>query len=119
MFPDELAIAMLRHPSCAGKMASMNALSAFWLALGIDSEQQRDSFTPIGAVGLGIEQSQIELHMHAVIAGERVVLGRFVEKNVLCHVDAPTAVMVASESIVNHTRFPARRERYEAASGVA
>jgi len=115
-FADELTIALLGHPARAGEMTAVHELGALRLAFRVDAEQHGDGFPPISAVGFSVEQSQVKLHVRPVVAGERGTLWRLVEKLFLRHADPPAAAMVASESIVNHTRFATMREGCDAAS---
>lgn len=74
----ELAVSVLTHPAGTGQMAAVHAICALGFLAGVDPEQQRDRFAPVGAVGFCIEQPQIELHVSAVIARQQRVLRRLV-----------------------------------------
>jgi hypothetical protein len=59
-------------------MGVVNLAGAFGLGLGIEPEQDFHRLLPSGAVGLGIEQAAIELHMGAVVVREKIGARRFV-----------------------------------------
>lgn len=65
----ELAVAVLRHPAGAGKMAIMNLLRPLGFGVGIDPEDDAGGFTPVGAIGRRVENAHVFLHMRAIVVG--------------------------------------------------
>ncbi len=55
-FPQEMAIAMLRHPMRTGEMAVMDIASAHGINVGIKVKQKLYDFPPVGPIGIGIEK---------------------------------------------------------------
>jgi hypothetical protein len=56
-------IAVLRLPFRACKMALPQAACSGWLADGIDADNQKRCFVPLGSVALGIEETrQLPIH---------------------------------------------------------
>jgi hypothetical protein len=87
----ELTVSMLRHPSGAGEMALMDTARSFRLNNGIDAENDRNRFTPVGAIGRRVEHAHIELHVLTVIVGQFRAIGRMVEEIWWRHICAPKA----------------------------
>lgn len=77
-FARELTVSVLTHPPGPGQVAVVHAIGALGFLAGVDAEQERDGFAPIGAVGFGIEQPHVERHVSAVIAREQRALRRLV-----------------------------------------
>lgn len=76
----ELTVTVFTHPPGPGEVAAVHAIGALGFLAGIDAEQDRDRFAPIGAVGFCVEQAQIELHVSAVVACEHRALRRLVQE---------------------------------------
>lgn len=74
----ELSVSVLTHPVSSGQMAAVHAIGAFGFLAGVDAEEQRDGFAPVGAVSFRVEQPQIELHVSAVVARQQRALRRLV-----------------------------------------
>lgn len=67
---EKLAVTVFGHPAGAGEMAVVNTSSALWLGGGVDSEDYRDGFAPVGAIGRRVEDAHVFLHMRAIIVGQ-------------------------------------------------
>lgn len=78
--PNEFTISSLRHPACTGKMGVVQMTAALWVEVRIETKEDLDRFTPVGAVARGVEKPQIQLHMLAVIGREMIAARRFVQK---------------------------------------
>jgi hypothetical protein len=69
-------IAVLRQPLRARKMALPRAACSGWIANGIDAENQKRCFIPLGPVAFGIEETTIRYEMFFVIVSQRICTGR-------------------------------------------
>lgn len=74
----ELPVAVLTHPTGTGEMAAVHAIGALRFPAGVDAEQERHGFAPIGGVGFRVEQPHVELHVSAVVARQQRALRRLV-----------------------------------------
>lgn len=85
----ELTVSMLRHPSGAGEMTLMDTARSFRLSNGINAENDRSRFTPVGAIGRSVEHAHIELHVLTVIVGKHRTLWWFIQEAWLFHRSIP------------------------------
>jgi hypothetical protein len=69
----QVLVAVCRHPFGAGKMAIIGAFGAFWLAIGINPQDNSGNFLPGGAFLGGVEQSQIANRLGAVVIDDMVI----------------------------------------------
>lgn len=77
-FAHKLAITVGRHPAGTSEMGVMDVSGALGVAIWIETEQNIDGFTPVGAVRRCVEQAQIELHVLAIIGREHCAIWRLV-----------------------------------------
>ena len=66
---------MLSHPSGAREVCVVNALAPLGLAHGIYAEDHANGLAPISAITRGIQQSEVESHVLAIVCRE-VLTGR-------------------------------------------
>ena len=74
----QVPIALFGHPVRAREVTVVDALGALGFLLGIESENDGDSFAPVGAFSFGIEQTDIGYQMPLIIRTDAVQLGRVV-----------------------------------------
>ncbi|SDD80772.1 hypothetical protein SAMN05444678_12327 [Sphingomonas sp. YR710] len=96
----------------------MDVPGAVGIMARVKAEQNGDGFLPIGAIGIGVEEAQVELHMLDVIVGERRALRRFVEKIGRGHDGFPGAPMarairfrVGFNEVLNRRKLQKRASR--------
>ena len=77
-------------------MAAMHAKGAVGFLCGINPEQNLDRLMPVGTVALGVEKTQIELHVSSVIARESHALRRLIHERIVCQIETrgPTRLRV-------------------------
>ena len=81
----EIAVTVLSHPVRAGEMCLVNVLSPIGLHVGIEPEDDADSFSPMRGVGLRIEQAKIGRKMRTIVFGQVFAVRRLVQKVSLPH----------------------------------
>lgn len=74
----------------------MDVPGALGTMTGVNAEQNGDGFLPICAIGIGVEETQIELQMPDVVIGERRALRRFIEKIWRGHDGSPDTSMASA-----------------------
>lgn len=84
----KIAITVCRHPSGTREMAGVDAQRPVMLTVRVDAEYDLDGVFPSGGIRLGIEQSQINCEMCAVIFGQPVFGRRFIKETAAIH-DCP------------------------------
>jgi len=72
----EMAIAVLGHPACAGEMRFPGTPRTCRLRVGIDSKDSPCDLAPIGVLRLGIQKTQIGDLVLFIIAGKHGRCGR-------------------------------------------
>jgi len=78
--PKQVAVTVFGHPSGAQEMAFMDVPSALGIITGVNAEQNGNRLAPVRALGIGVEQANVELQMFDVVVGQRRASGRFVKK---------------------------------------
>ena len=58
----------------------MDVPSALGIITGVNAEQNGNRLAPVRALGIGVEQANVELQMFDVVVGQRRASGRFVKK---------------------------------------
>ena len=112
--PKQVAVAVFGHPSGAQEMAFMDVPGAFGIVAGINAEQDGNRFAPVRAVGMGVEQANVELQMLHVIVGGRRTQGRFVKKIRRGHDGSPdTSIATAIRFRVDINEVFTRRKLRE------
>lgn len=71
----------------------MDVPGAFGIMTGVNAEQNGDGFLPIRAIGIGVEETYVELQMLDVVVGGRRALRRFIEKIRRGHDGSPDTSM--------------------------
>src|SRR5450631_4639558 len=66
-----MAIAVLGHPFGAGQMTVKCSSRSRWLSIGINVQYDPRHFAPVGALAVGIKQTQVSHEMLPVIVGQR------------------------------------------------
>lgn len=74
----------------------MNVPGALGIITGINAEQNGNHFAPVRALGIGIEQANVELQMLDVVVGQRRASGRFVKKIRRGHDGSPDTSMATA-----------------------
>lgn len=74
----------------------MDVPSALGIIIGINSEQNGYRFAPVRALGIGVEQANVELQMLDVVIGQRRASGRFVKKIRRGHDGSPDTSMATA-----------------------
>ncbi|ODP39601.1 hypothetical protein BFL28_09670 [Sphingomonas turrisvirgatae] len=95
----QVRVSDLCHPTRAGKMGRVHRLGAIRFRRYVNVEDGGGSVTPIGAILLGIEQSQVGREMAFVVAGELRASGRAVVESTCAH-DAPEYSTALTNRIV-------------------
>jgi hypothetical protein len=75
---EKSAIAVRDQPFRTREMGLPRAACAGWLAYGVDAENQKSCFIPLGALAFGVEETTIGDQMFFVIVSQRVGAGRLV-----------------------------------------
>ena len=74
----------------------MDVPGALGIITGINAEQNGNHFAPVRALGIGVDEAQVELQMLDVIVGERRALRRFIEKIRRGHDGSPDTSMATA-----------------------
>lgn len=64
----------------ACEVRAVNPAAALRVMPGIEPEQQLDDLAPVGAIAFGIDESQVKHHMLVVVRGQRIAVGRRIQK---------------------------------------
>lgn len=118
---EQFAEAALCHPFRAVEMGAVDLSGAGFIMSGIEVEQHLRYLSPIGTLGVGIEQTDIELQMRLIVGGQRRAARWLVEKFGLGH-NIPRKrgvsileVIVNADLIVIMTQVVDARRRAKAA----
>lgn len=74
----------------------MDVPGAFWIMTGVNAEQYGNRFAPVRAIGIGVEETHIELQMLDIVVGECRALRRFIEKIGRGHDGSPDTSMATA-----------------------
>lgn len=93
---------MLGHPLRARQMAIVDSACTVWIGRRIKGKEDRDDFSPICTVGIGIQKAHVEFDMRPVVIGQDRTFGRCI-KEVCIRQGAPlVGTLLPIEASVNH-----------------
>src|SRR5690606_37269085 len=88
----------------AQEMALVDMPGTLGIIVGVDAEQNGDSFPPVRTIGLRVEKADVKLKVLQVIVSGRRAPGRFIKKIRRGHDGSPdtsTATSIRSELNLN------------------